>query len=107
MKKFIKLLLVLVLFLGTAATLSSCSEKSEVESLINDWLEHNGQDFKKKAEETGYTYTYEVHYVVKGNDKDKAFESLEKYPSKYYTVKILGYTLDLYKGMYDKTNEKN
>lgn len=101
MKKFIKILLVLVLFLGTAATLSSCgnSEASEVKELVIEYFKHNNIDYSK-----GIPITYEVcyNYEVNGN---KYYKNL---PEKYYKVTTLGVTDKvMYKGMYDNKNEKN
>ncbi len=102
MKKFIKILLVLVLFLGTAATLSSCgnSEASEVKELVIEYFKHNNIDYSK-----GYTYTYEVVYNMKGSDGNRYIKDL---PEKYYKVTTLGCSgRTMYKGMYDNKNETN
>lgn len=101
MKKFIKLLLVLVLFLGTAATLSSCgkSEAAEVKELVIEYFKHENIDYSK-----GYTYTYEVVYNMEGSDGNRYNKYL---PEKYYKV-YLGvstYGRPMYKGMYG--NERN
>ena len=85
--------IIFVLFIVMLFTLTSCGgERTEVESLINDLLEHKGYDLDK-----GYCYSYIVVYNVNNN----------KSPSKYYMVNLYnGWgEIKLYKGMFD--NGKN
>ena len=91
MKKIISILLVAVLFLGAAFSLSSCnSELSEVNALVLEYYKEKNIDYSN-----GYKFTYEVVYN---------YEKDTKLPSKYYKVHLGAGTnsITMYKGMFDK-----